>query len=55
MAIAPDGSVSQVTFDPTPGNTREFERVARRALLQWRYPAGVGARSATQQLQFSEE
>jgi hypothetical protein len=55
MSIAPDGSVNQVTFDPTPGNTREFERVARRALLQWRYPAGVGARSATQQLQFSEE
>lgn len=55
LSIAPNGSVTQVNFAQSSAATRPFERAARTALLQWRFPEGSGERSYTQQLRFSEE
>lgn len=56
LSIAPDGSVTQVSFAPGTGaSQRPFERAARNALLQWRFPPGQGERSYQTQLRFSEE
>lgn len=56
LSIAPDGSVTQVNFASGSGaNQRPFERAARNALLQWRFPPGQGERVYQTQLRFSEE
>lgn len=55
LVVAPNGTVSQVSFVQSSAATRVFERAARSALLQWRYPAGAGERVVMQSLRFSEE
>lgn len=55
MMLAPNGSVSQVSFVPSSPATRVFERAARSALMQWRYPEGSGDRVVVQTLRFTEE
>lgn len=55
LVVAPNGSVSQVSFPQSSTTTRVFERAARSALLQWKFPEGAGERIVLQQLRFSEE
>lgn len=55
LTVAADGSVSQVVFVRSEVGSRPFERAARSALLQWRFPPGSGERSFVQELRFSEE
>ena len=55
LTVAPNGSVTQVSFMQRTPDTRVFERAARTALLQWRFPEGQGERLVVQQLRFSEQ
>ena len=55
LVVAPNGTVSQVSFVQSSPATRVFERAARAALLQWRFPEGTGERVVVQSLRFSEE
>ena len=55
LVVAPNGTVSQVSFPQSSPAMRVFERAARSALLQWRFPEGSGERVVTQSLRFSEE
>lgn len=55
LSIAPNGTVSQVSFVAASVINRPFERAARTALLQWRFPEGSGERIYLQQMRFSEE
>lgn len=55
LTVAPNGSVIQVDFLQRTPDTRVFERAARTALLQWRFPEGPGERLVVQQLRFSEQ
>jgi outer membrane biosynthesis protein TonB len=55
LTVDANGIVTAVNFVPSSAGTRAFERSARVALLQWRFPAGAGERLYTQQLRFSEE
>ena len=54
MTVAPNGTVTQVNFTQTGAGNRLFERAARAALLQWRFPEGAGERVVVQQIRFSE-
>lgn len=55
LTVAADGSVSQVGFIQSEVGARPFERAARSALLQWRFPPGVGERTYLQEVRFSEQ
>ena len=55
LSVAPNGSVVRVSFLQRTSDSRLFERAARSALLQWRFPEGQGERTVVQQLRFSEQ
>ncbi len=55
LSVAPNGSVVRVSFLQRTPDSRLFERAARSALLQWRFPEGQGERTVVQQLRFSEQ
>lgn len=56
LTVAPNGTVTQVTFAGNSNSTqRLFERAARNALLQWRFPEGPTERTYVQSMRFREE
>ena len=55
VVVSSNGTVSQVSFPQSSPTTRVFERAARAALLQWRFPEGQGERVVFQSMRFSEE
>lgn len=52
LAIGPRGEVTRVDFENESRRNRPFERAARNALLQWRFPEGSGERSFRAELSF---
>lgn len=56
LALDAAGAVSRVEFVRGAGSgTRVFERAARTALLQWRFPPGAADRVFVQELSFKED
>ena len=55
LSVSPSGAVTNVVFSPGDVGSRTFERAARAALLQWRFPEGTGERYFVQQVRFSED
>lgn len=55
LTVAPNGTVTQVTFTGSNSTQRPFERAARNAFLQWRFPEGAAERTYVQSLRFREE
>jgi len=55
LAINPKGEVTRVDFDNASLRTRPFERAARTALLQWRFPEGSGDRLFRTEVAFKPE
>jgi hypothetical protein len=45
LLVGPAGDVARVEFSATTPRDRAFERSARTALLQWRFPEGAGERN----------
>lgn len=55
LSVSPSGAVTNVVFGTGDVGSRTFERAARAALLQWRFPEGTGERYFVQQVRFSED
>lgn len=56
LSLDASGRVTEVDFVRGGGGaSRVFERAARKALMQWRFPTGAAGRSFTQELSFKEE